>query len=385
MYLERAYRQIALISYGNEYLTSSIESEILDRHPLLFNHFPTLRDSQHGTLLCGSASHILNSLKELGATRLSLHIASDLTFPQLESKIFYFSDSENAFCIIAHFPEQQYKVLISCQEKAQWQAFDEHQNEMFSNYSNYYNQTEAYTLHELELKNIQIIEQDLRLINWELFLKEFEKRVYCNAIAKRYGIYPIQLETNNCYEGHLFNHQKEKQYPILPFTFHKNYASNLLENTATLKRQYDAASHPKNEYSDYIQMDDQAKQDFDVASSALSLIHPILIKHCANHYQNSGIHNHHYFTGLQIPYTQSINNNPITSENIFTHHDLETKETRENSETSSFSWWGFITFLSYFLWCYCALWALAYFTVHWGNIFILVIALFFALYKAIKK
>lgn len=35
MYLPRIYRQIALVSYGNEFLTGGVDSELLDRHSLL--------------------------------------------------------------------------------------------------------------------------------------------------------------------------------------------------------------------------------------------------------------------------------------------------------------------------------------------------------------
>jgi large subunit ribosomal protein L20 len=48
VYLNRAYRQIAFVSYGNEYLNGAVDTEILDRHPLLFNHFPILRDTKYG-------------------------------------------------------------------------------------------------------------------------------------------------------------------------------------------------------------------------------------------------------------------------------------------------------------------------------------------------
>lgn len=91
MYLERAYRQVAFVSYGNEFLTSAMDSEILDRHPLLFTHFPILRDLEKGTLLTGSASHLLNHLKMQGLYKISLHFASDVFQLLTDSQIFDFN------------------------------------------------------------------------------------------------------------------------------------------------------------------------------------------------------------------------------------------------------------------------------------------------------
>ena len=99
MYLNRAYRQIAFVSYGNEYLNGAVDTEFLDRHPLLFNHFPILRDTKYGTLLCGSASHLLGRLQESGAIKLSLHVAQDLHMELNDSSIFYFSTDKESFCI----------------------------------------------------------------------------------------------------------------------------------------------------------------------------------------------------------------------------------------------------------------------------------------------
>ena len=103
MYLEQAYRQIALVSYGNEYLKGAVDSELLDRHPLLFNHFPILRDLEHGTLLCGSASHLLEHFKSLGATKISLHLCSDLVDNLIDSKMFTFLIVKLVFVLLYIF------------------------------------------------------------------------------------------------------------------------------------------------------------------------------------------------------------------------------------------------------------------------------------------
>ena len=260
MYLDQAYRQIALVSYGNEYLKGAVDSELLDRHPLLFDHFPILRDLEHGTLLCGSASHLLEHLKSLGATKISLHLSSDLLDDLIDSKMFTFFHSETSFCIAVHFQDNIFKILVFSKEIPRLQSYDNTGYPIFSNYSNYYDNTETYTLHEPSEVSISNIQKDLTPVDWQNFFKFVQNSLYPNDIAKRYGIYPIPLDNTNCYEGNLFNSEKEEQYPLLPFTIRKNYASNLIENTAILEKYYASASHCKNEYNDYIQMNDEEKK-----------------------------------------------------------------------------------------------------------------------------
>lgn len=398
MYLERAYRQITLVSYGNEYLNNSVNSEIIDRHPLLFNHFPILRDTQHGTLLCGSASHILSSLIKLGAYKLSLHISHDLKLELQNTRNFSFSTSKHDFCIIVHFNDSTYKVLIQSDELPLWQeaddansvhkSYEDYRKRISYDYSNYYQNVEIYTLHDLALENTSTIERDLTPLNWDNFFKDTESYLYKTETAKKYGIYPITLDTNNCYEGNLFNRSKVEQYPLLPFTIRQNYASNLIENIAILEHQYTGASHPKNEYSDYIQMDDNEQKEFNQAYDALINIQPIIFKHCANHYQNSGIHNSNYFSG-QLSNNDSLNNTSILSELSQPHQtypvENEKIDSIETKEVSTPRLLNILKFFWWILWCYCALWTLTYFTAHWGNIFIITFALFYALYRSLKS
>ncbi|MEJ5037113.1 hypothetical protein WH285_09185 [Acinetobacter johnsonii] len=391
MYLNRAYRQIAFVSYGNEYLNGAVDTEILDRHPLLFNHFPILRDTKYGTLLCGSASHLLSRLQESGAIKLSLHVAQDLHMELNDSSIFYFSTDEESFCIVVHYPHNEYKVLIHSDEKPTWQSFDKHGNKDFYDYSNYYQNVEAYTLHHPSPQAISTIEQDLKPINWDTFFKDTEARLYFNDMAKQYGSYPIPLNINNCYVGDLFNDSIKEQYPIFPFTIRKNYASNLIENTALLEQQYSAASHSKNEYSDYVQMNSNERDTFSAAYNQLTLLRPLIFKHCANQYQFSDIKNCNYLSNIpettkdfsiekntvQIPTSNDVVENTAHLKDI--EHQVETKSVA----VSSFNLFKIMKFLWYIIWCYCALWTLAFYSVSWGNTFILAIAFLYALYKSI--
>ena len=393
MYLNRAYRQIAFVSYGNEYLNGAVDTEILDRHPLLFNHFPILRDTKYGTLLCGSASHLLSRLQESGAIKLSLHVAQDLHMELNDSSIFYFSTDEESFCIVVHYPHNEYKVLIHSDEKPTWQSFDKHGNKDFYDYSNYYQNVEAYTLHHPSPQAISTIEQDLKPINWDTFFKDTEARLYFNDMAKQYGSFPIPLDINNCYVGDLFNDSIKEQYPIFPFTIRKNYASNLIENTALLEQQYSAASHSKNEYSDYVQMNSNERDTFSAAYNQLTLLRPLIFKHCANQYQFSDIKNCNYLSNIpettkdssfsiekntvQLPTSNDVVENTTHLKDI--EHQVETKCVA----VSSFNLFKIMKFLWHIIWCYCALWTLAFYSVSWGNTFILTIAFLYALYKSI--
>lgn len=212
-------------------------------------------------------------------------------------------------------------------------------------------------------------------------------------MAKQYGSYPIPLDINNCYVGDLFNDSIKEQYPIFPFTIRKNYASNLIENTALLEQQYSAASHSKNEYSDYVQMNSNERDTFSAAYNQLTLLRPLIFKHCANQYQFSDIKNCNYLSNIpettkdssfsiekntvQIPTSNDVVENTAHLKDI--EHQVETKSVA----LSSFNLFKIMKFLWYIIWCYCALWTLAFYSVSWGNIFIFIIAFLYALYKSI--
>lgn len=394
MYLDQAYRQIALVSYGNEYLKGAVESEILDRHPLLFDHFPILRDLEHGTLLCGSASHLLEHFKSLGTTKISLHLSSDVIDDLVDSKMFTFFNDEFSFCIAVHFQNNTFKVLVLSEEKPSLQSYDNKDYAIFSNYSNYYDNTEIYTLHAISETSIPNIQKDLMPIDWKSFFKFAQNSLYPNSIAKRYGIHPIPMDNNNCYEGNLFNSQKEEQYPLLPFTIRKNYASNLIKNTAILEKYYASASHCKNEYNDYIQMNDDEKTQFRIATGNLTLLHPIIIKNCANHYQDSGFQNTNYFSGSTLSLNSNhisnldvqINQNSNVYESLHNQKNLISElDDKEEAPSTSFSIWSVIKFFWYLIWCYCAIWTLTNFVVQWGNIVISTCAVIYAIYKISKR
>lgn len=381
MYLERAYRQVAFVSYGNEYLSGSVDSEILDRHPLIFTHFPILRDLEYGTLLAGSASHLLNHLKIQGLDKISLHFSSELLPPLLDSKIFYFNVSEYSFCIVCHFPNQIFKVLIHVDEKPLWQEYDENNFPLQSDYNNYHESVENYVLMDISSEFTDKILADLQPISWKSFYDDYQNKVYNFEISKRYGTFPVPLTENNCYEGNLY--KKEEQFPLLPFSLKRNYASNLIINAAALTHAFNVESHSKNEYAAYWHMSENEKKEFSKANQTLDELFPILLKHSANHYQDSALHTQRQLhTSFATP-SKIIENSLDDSINHSNINDTENIQSDE--KTSGFNWFGLIKFLWFMLWCYCALWALAYFTVHWGNIFVFAIAFLYTLYKILPK
>ncbi|WP_372403500.1 hypothetical protein ACDW34_14690 [Acinetobacter piscicola] len=380
MYLERAYRQVALVSYGNEFLSGSVDSEILDRHPLLFTHFPILRDLDTGTLLAGSASHLLNHLKTQGLFKISLHLASDVLEDITESKIFDLKTTENDFCIVCHFPNQIFKVLIYAEEEPLWQEYDENGFPQQSNYNNYHDSVENYVLMDISHDYSDKILADLQAFSWQSFYDDYQNSIYAFEISKRYGTFPVPLTESNCYEGNYY--QKQEQFPLLPFSLKRNYASNLIINAAALTHAFHVESHAKNEYAAYWHMSENERKEFSKASQTLDELFPILLKHSANHHQEVVLNSQtQRFTPLITPPTiiAKSQDDSAHDSNITNTEHIALDET-----PSAFHWVGLIKFLWFMLWCYCALWTLAYFTVHWGNIFIIIIALFYALYKALK-
>lgn len=369
MYLERAYRQVTFVSYGNEFLSGSVDSEVLDRHPLLFTHFPILRDAEKGTLLAGSASHLLNHLKAQGLYKISLHLASDVITPLADSQFFDFDTGDQNFCILCHFPNQLFKVLIHGDEKPLWQEYDTNQCPLQSNYNNYHNNVENYVLMNVSPEFIDKILVDLQPLPWKLFYEEYQNQVYAFEISKRYGTFPVPLTESNCYVGD--SYKTNEQYPLLPFNLRHNYTSNLIINAAALNQHFNVESHGKNEYAEYWHMSENEKINFTQASHSLDEFFPVLLKHSANHYKDAAIDP----LALQnIPF--------ISTSNL---ENIEPKNSKSNEVSAGFKWFRLIKFLWFMLWCYCALWTLAYFTVRWGNILILGFACLYALYKILPK
>lgn len=380
MYLPRIYRQIALVSYGNEFLTGGVDSELLDRHPLLFTHFPILRNIDQGNLLAGSASHFLSYLKRLGLEKISLHSTSIIANYLGESELFNFFQAEDEFCIICHFSQQELKVLLPCEEKPFLQSYDNDGYPLYSDYNNYHESVENYVLKDLPVEVVSYITEDLTPISWQSFFNEYQEKIYNFAVAQRFGSYPIPLTDNNCYEGDMY--RLEEQFPVLPYNLKKNYASILMLNAARLKNQLDNESHIKNDNGDYWQMTENERLEFDTVRNILDEFHVLILKYAANQYQSSNINNHQeQLTAFKFtPKTQnSADFSPITT-------PLAEHETTSPIEPQPhFRWLGIVKFLWSMLWCYCALWTLAYFAVHWGNLFILILALFYAIYKVLKN
>ena len=380
LHLPRIYRQIALVSYGNEFLTGAVDSELLDRHPLLFTHFPILRNIEQGNLLAGSASHFLNYLKLQGLKKISLHSASILSDYLGESELFNFSQVEGDLCIVCHFSQQQLKVLLHCEEKPLWQSYDNDGYPLYSDYNNYHDSVENYILIDLPTSAISIIDEDLKPISWQNFFNEYQEKIYHFAVAQRFGNYPIPLTDNNCYEGDMY--QIEEQFPVLPYNLKKNYASILMLNAARLKSQFDNESHIKNDNGDYWQMSENERLEFDTVRNILEEFHALILKYAANQYKTSNISHHHdqYNAFKFTPKTQNSANIPPITAPLAEHETTSIIEPQLR-----FRWLGVMKFLWSMLWCYCALWALAYFAVHWGNLFILILALFYAIYKVLKN
>ncbi|USA52031.1 hypothetical protein NDN13_11045 [Acinetobacter sp. C32I] len=380
LHLPRIYRQIALVSYGNEFLTGGVDSELLDRHPLLFTHFPILRNIEQGNLLAGSASHFLSFLKSQGLEKISLHSASNLSNYLNESELFNFTQGDSDFCIVCHFPQQQLKALIHCEEKSLWQSYDNDGYPLYSDYNNYHDSVENYVLIDLPVVAISSITEDLKPISWQSFFNEYQEKIYHFAVARRFGSYPVPLTDNNCYEGDMY--QIEEQFPVLPYNLKKNYASILMLNAARLKSQFDNESHIKNDNGDYWHMSETEKLEFDTARNTLEEFHILILKYTANQYQNSNIsHQHDQHNAFKFS-PKSLDTIEFSS----TPPPLAEHETSSFTEPQPhFHWSGIIKFLWSMLWCYCALWTLAYFAVDWGNLFILILAFIYAIYKVLKK
>ncbi|MEJ7807528.1 MAG: hypothetical protein WKG03_16585 [Telluria sp.] len=72
-------RQVALVSYGNQFLSGQLTLDDFFRHGIFFGHRLQFRASAENALLADDFTLWLGVLRETGARRLSLHRARDVT------------------------------------------------------------------------------------------------------------------------------------------------------------------------------------------------------------------------------------------------------------------------------------------------------------------
>lgn len=106
-------RQVALVSYGTQYLRDEILLDDWYRHGVFFEARIQFRSLGDNTLLADDFTWWLGILKLSGATRLTLHLAK-----QFEIGLPHpFNGDE--FAVVVHYPDR-YQIWAIGKEQAQW-------------------------------------------------------------------------------------------------------------------------------------------------------------------------------------------------------------------------------------------------------------------------
>lgn len=281
----QAYRQIAFVIYGNQYLNNQLKIDI-DDMPHFRTLHPIIRDQHTGQLLAGSINLILYHLKNKGAYQLNLIHAPNIALNLAESPIFYFSNSTYEYCILVQYKNLPPQYLVGCEEKELW-YFTNNLRETdfhFRNVNALRGKTKSYSLVDLEEKLVNELEE-LKPINWESFSKYYFDQVYINNIAVEMGsILLDQTIANIDFEE---TNNRFIKIAIFPENSQPNYASAILDNARYLYQNYHRSGESRNDQAFCNTASHQELKLFEQATNALYKFLPQVISNAANHFHTS--------------------------------------------------------------------------------------------------
>jgi hypothetical protein len=107
------FRQVALVSYGSQFLGHQLPLEDWYRHGVFLDARFQFRSSDDNRLLADDFTVWLGTLARAGATRLSLHLAQELQV----------ANEAGAYAVAVHFAER-YQIWTVGVERAAWEGWD---------------------------------------------------------------------------------------------------------------------------------------------------------------------------------------------------------------------------------------------------------------------
>lgn len=112
MQSESIHRQIALVSYGTQFLRDKLALDDWYRHGIFFGARLQFRQLADNTLLADDFTWWLGILKESGAVRLSLHLLAE--FGIARPAVIQYGD----YAVVAHFPDRHQIWAIGVERPA---------------------------------------------------------------------------------------------------------------------------------------------------------------------------------------------------------------------------------------------------------------------------
>lgn len=225
MSLDRIWKQqLALVSYGNEYLSGQIAIQQWKLHQIFNLHQFAFRDLITQHLLAQHFQVWLESLKKQGTDRISLHHSQLLQQeqnPNANVELLSYTHF-----IVSHHGAKK-NAWIFGQELAEWYSAEEDFIIPTSQSSSVRQMT--YWRFELNNKLIKLIEQDLRTPNWDEIQSYMESELFNHPYAQGFE---KNIHQPAFYYGQATNEDAtlatNQALPILPSHVAAPYAHQML-------------------------------------------------------------------------------------------------------------------------------------------------------------
>lgn len=172
-------QQLALVSYGNEYLQQHIALEQLRTHSIFYQQQCYFRDLKQQHLLAQHVTVWLEGLKRTGCTRLSLHHSELLNAhanPNANVELLAYSHF-----IVSHHGEQRFAWMCG-NELAEWYPYDQPFDVPLSQQSPLHDTT--YWRYALPKELNKAIESDLKAPNWAEIQQFLDERLFQHPLAQ---------------------------------------------------------------------------------------------------------------------------------------------------------------------------------------------------------
>lgn len=236
-------RQVALVSYGTQYLRGQSALDDWHRHGTFFNARLQFRGMADNALLADDFTLWLGILKALGATRLSLHLAS--AFEVAAAR-----DAQGAVhVVVVHFPDR-HQLWAVAEERAAWLDHPMFPNEELQRYPDfpdaayYGGPIDSYWCLEDRPGQLDVPDTD-----WKALAR---------AIAADLASpVPSSLAPAGPYFGTLPHDVPWATFPLFPSSGFTSRAHRIMATLARMQSTFSHDTNPKNDNNPYQFLDQE--------------------------------------------------------------------------------------------------------------------------------
>lgn len=322
-------RQVALVSYGTQYLHGQIELEDWHRHGTFFNARLQFRALVDNALLADDFTLWLGILKASGATRLSLHLASAFEVDAARA-----AEGE-VYVVVVHFPDRHQLWAVG-EESAAWLDHplfpnaEFQRSPVFPDAAYYGGPIDCYWCLEDRPGQLAVPDTD-----WKALAR---------AIAADLASpVPSSLAPAGSYFGTLPYDVPWAKFPLFPSSSFTSLAHRIMATLARMQSTFSNDTNPKNDSSPYQFMDAEGAAKVDDWGKRLNSWMLEVQLRCANETRSIDL------TGTNTPLTR-LHTAPPPYQNIADDGAEEVASSPEapaeqSASTSSSKWGGRIAFI----------------------------------------